>query len=167
MKHDTPPEMHIQNTTEAGYIKEKYKHKKRRGRNIYSWFDGPYNPVRGENSLWIAVITQAMMDALSRSRNPEARYHKQAAHQWLTGNSKDFLLVCSFAGMDPDYIRRKAKKSLTQPVMWRAAPGQGKRYLERKSYRQKKKLCKPENFNPPGVVPLPAAEMTIISGPWR
>jgi hypothetical protein len=41
------------------------------------WLPEPYNYVRGETSLWVAVITQAMMDALSKSSNPETQYHKQ------------------------------------------------------------------------------------------
>ena len=102
-----------------------------------------YNPVRGERALWAAVITQAMMDALSKSRNPEIQYHKHEAIRWLTGNSKDFQDVCLLADMDPDYVRRSAKRALVAPRAWRAEAGQGKRYHERKAYRQRLKTQTP------------------------
>src|SRR5690242_8556415 len=78
--------------------------RKLRRQYAHPWFSEPYNAVRGEQALWIAVITQAMMDALSRSTHPEQRYHKQAAIQWLTGSSKDFYYVCMLAGMEPSYV---------------------------------------------------------------
>jgi len=104
----------------------------------FEWFGGPFNPVRGENALWVAVITQAMMDALSRCKNSEAAYHKHEATRWLMDNSKDFIMVCLLAGFDPGYIRRQAKRALIAPRPWRAEAGKGKRYLERKSYRKRK-----------------------------
>jgi len=117
-------------------------------RTEHSWFDGPFNPTRGESVLWKAVILQAMMDALSQSRNTEQQYHKQAAIQWLTGGSKDFYLVCSLADRDPSDVRRNAKKALMAPVAWRAAPGKGARYEERKAYRARKKSPPPIGGRP-------------------
>lgn len=166
MIHITPTEEHRPDTTHTGLIISRPA-KKKRPATIHGWFDGPYDTARGETSLWVAVITQAMMDALSRSRHPEQQHHKQAALNWLTGNSKDFFLVCSLAGMDPDYVRRKAKKSLVSPIAWRAAPGQGQRYLERKHYRQriKKMRAIPAGEDDAGRTPASACE--VIIGPWR
>lgn len=117
--------------------------RKKTGRTIPTMSDWPFgghtSGVRGEHALWSAVITQALMDALSKSRSVEACYHKQEAIHWLTGNSKDFITVCLFAGFDPDYIRKKAKRAISNPNPWRAAPGEGKRYQERKKYRQQQK----------------------------
>lgn len=42
------------------------------------------------------------MDALSPGRDDLKR---QQAHRWLSGVSKDFSMVCSLAGFDPDFIR--------------------------------------------------------------
>lgn len=92
--------------------------------------------------MWVAVITQAMMDALSRCKKAESIYQKHQAINWLTGNSMDFIDVCIAAAMNPDYVRRKAKQALTAPVAWRAEAGKGKRYLERKKYRSKIKNTK-------------------------
>lgn len=170
MTHTTCTETQTPNTTQAGLIVTEWKRRKNTSPAMQTWLDEPYNSVRGETSLWVAVITQAMMDALSRSRHPEQQYHKQEALRWLTENSKDFHIVCYYAGMDPDYVRRKAKKSLVSPVAWRAAPGQGKRYLERRTYRQRIKKVRGMTNNEEDMRcdPLPAAgECQIIAGPWR
>lgn len=137
------------------------KHLSRKG----AWQEEPFNHAKGEQALWAAVITQAMMDALSQSRNPEARHHRQAAINWLTGNSKDFVMVCLFAGMDPDYVRKNAKKALIQPVAWRAAPGKGTRYQERKAYRLRMKRKKPEEESL--TRHTSTAEKLVIAGPWK
>lgn len=162
MIHITRPEEHQSDTTNTGLI---IPGRSKKSPPVHSWFDGPYNTARGETALWVAVITQAMMDALSRSRHPEQQHHKQAAINWLTGNSKDFFLVCYYAGMDPDYVRRKAKRALVSPVAWRAAPGHGQRYLERKNYRQriKKMRVMPSSEDDAGSAPA----CQVIIGPWR
>lgn len=108
-----------------------------------------YDSTRGETALWSAVITQALMDALSKSRSAEALYHKHTAIAWLTGNGKDFTMVCLCAGFDPDYVRKKAKRAITCPQRWRAEPGKGKRYLERKKYRNKNGNA--ENISAPHI----------------
>lgn len=136
-----------------------YSRSRKKNASSLDWLQPPYNHVRGENSLWIAVITQAMMDALSKSRNPETQYHRHESIRWLTGNSKDFIMVCHFADMDPDYVRRKAKKAIIAPTPWRAEAGKGKRYLERRTYRQK-------NKKPAVKEPAPAKPAIIIQGPW-
>ena len=112
--------------------------------NAFDWLLDQNYHVRGEMALWVAVITQAMMDALSRSDNSEARYNKHEAINWLTGNSRNFITVCHYAGLDPDYVRKKAKRALVAPQPWRAEAGKGKRYLERKAYRKSHKNIKNE-----------------------
>lgn len=145
-----------------------------RKNTTHSFCDDPYNPVRGEKALWVAVIMQAMTDALSRSLNKEVQYHKHEAIRWLTENSKDFIEVCLSADMNPDEVRRKAKRALLNPSSWRAAPGEGKRYVERKIYRQKIKerklktqLRKDGSLLPPVRIELPLPiGGHIIVGPW-
>lgn len=115
------------------------KEKTIRKQKPFEWLEKDFNPTRGERALWVAVITQAMMDALSRSQNAEARFHKHEAINWITGNNPGFTLVCLLAGFDPSYIRRKCKRALIAPRPWRAEAGKGKRYIERKAYRERKK----------------------------
>ncbi|MDE3059739.1 MAG: hypothetical protein KGJ06_01860 [Pseudomonadota bacterium] len=124
-----------------------------------AWLDEPYNHAKGEMALWVAVITQAMMDALSQAKTAEASYQKHEAICWLTSNSKDFAMVCLCAGLDPAYVRRKAKKALAAPVPWRAEAGKGKRYLERKAYRRRIKEAVRQTLNPDNVA-------KVVPGPW-
>jgi hypothetical protein len=133
---------------------------KRAKKNYYDSLSDPFNPVRGEKALWVAVITQAMQDALNRATNAEALYHKHEATHWLTSNSKDFVTVCLFAGLDPDYVRRMAKRSLANPTLWRAEAGTGKRYQERKAYRKrlKEKAKQTEPAAPPALL------LTLVKG---
>jgi type II secretory pathway component PulJ len=130
----------------------------------FFWQEEPYNPVKGEMALWTAVITQALMDALSRSPNKEAQFHKHEAIRWLTENSKDFIEVCHNAGLNPDNVRRKAKKVIANPTLWRAEAGKGKRYLERKRYRLK---CRQQKTaaTPTTEIPSPVTPQ-VIEGPW-
>lgn len=130
----------------------------RRKKHQVDLFPEPHNPVRGETALWVAVITQAMMDALSNSRNPEIQFHKHEAIRWLTGQSKDFITVCHFADLNPDEVRRKAKRAIASPTPWRAEAGKGKRYQERKAYRQQAKAHRALPAVPSGMV---------IAGPWQ
>ena len=103
------------------------------------WPDSPASKARGEAALWAAVITQALMDALHRPTTAEAKYFKHEATIWLTESSRDFRMVCECAGFDPDYVRRMAKRALSSPRKWRADPGQGGRYMERREYRRRMK----------------------------
>ena len=106
-------------------------------KNPIDWINNAYDPVNAERSMWVAVITQAMMDALSRSRKPDEQFCKFEATRWLTNNNGHFRNVCMLAGMDPDYVRVKAKKALAENISWRAEAGTGKRYEERKMYRER------------------------------
>jgi hypothetical protein len=128
----------------------------------YIWQQEPINPTKGEMALWTAVITQAVMDALSRSANKEAQFHKHEAIRWLTENSKDFIDVCLNAGMNPDDVRKKAKRVIANPPLWRAEAGTGKRYLERKKYRLKLK----QQAASLRLCPHVTESAQIIEGPW-
>jgi len=112
----------------------------------YDIFPERHDPVRGETAVWVAVITQALMDALSKSQNSEALHFKHEATTWLTSNSQNFIMVCTLAGFDPNYIRRKAKRALVSPKSWRAEAGKGNRYAERKAYR---KRCREQGTQTP------------------
>lgn len=109
----------------------------------YIWNESPYDSARCEKALWKAVITQALMDAQSRSSKAEDQYHKHEARRWLTSNGKDFRMVCLLAGEDPDYIRGCVKKVLASPRPWRAEAGFGQRYEQRKAYRQRRRQHRP------------------------
>lgn len=86
-------------------------------------FSAPF--MRGDEALWRAVILQAMLDAVTRSRKPEAEHTRGQARKWLASRSRDFALVCDLGGMEPSYVRRMAKKVLAcggEPRTKRPAP---------------------------------------------
>lgn len=85
-----------------------------------------------ESGLWRAVITQALMDAASRSRKPEAIHNRHEALEWLLGLTSDFESVCDNAGLNPDYVRTEARKALHRGFVWRLPPGQGWRTKARR-----------------------------------
>ena len=78
-----------------------------------------------EPGLWRAVITQALMDAASRSRKSEAKRSRNDAFNWLLSDSPDFESVCDNAGLDPDYVRTRARQALHRGFEWRLPAGQG------------------------------------------
>ena len=80
------------------------------------------HPHSGEQSLWRAVITQALMDASSKSKKMEMKYEKSQALCWITGYGEDFKTVCDFAGYAPDYIRENSIEAIKRDCKWRADP---------------------------------------------
>ena len=61
-----------------------------------------------ERALWYNVIMQAITDAMKlHNKNKYKRRDANAAIDWLLGDSEDYRTVCSLAGFDPDYLRRK------------------------------------------------------------
>ena len=109
-----------------------------------SWLQENYDTAKGETALWVAVIMQAVTDARSKCKKAESKFFKNEAINWLTGNSKDFVDVCLCAGLNPDYVRSRAKKAIISATAWRAEAGKGKRYEERKKYRAKLREIKQE-----------------------
>lgn len=78
-----------------------------------------------EPGLWRAVITQALMDAASQSRKSEAKRLRSDALNWLLSDTDDFTAVCDNAGLDPDYVRSRARTALTRNCQWRLPAGMG------------------------------------------
>jgi hypothetical protein len=63
-------------------------------------------PKSPENFLWLAVVQQAIHDAVNLS-DPRLR---NEARKWLLNNSEDFQLVCAWSGLDPDYVAIRARR---------------------------------------------------------
>jgi hypothetical protein len=60
-----------------------------------------------EEILWYAVIAQAIRDAKYDGFRKEYLDCKQSAIIWLSRNSKDFKLVCHYAGFDSEFAYKK------------------------------------------------------------
>lgn len=89
-----------------------------------------------EPGLWRAVITQALMDAATKSRKSHHRRAREDALGWLLSKTSDFEMVCDNAGFDPDYVRNRAKQAITRGCTWRLPVGQGWRTMARHQAEQ-------------------------------
>lgn len=86
--------------------------------------------------LGARIIGESFMANAAQNRE---RLRQQAYH-WFFSPKSDFEAWCDTAGFDPVYIREQAQKVYDEGLpQTRAAPRQGKRYLERKAYREKVK----------------------------
>jgi hypothetical protein len=106
-------------------------------RHAKSQDEDEYCPYR---SLWSAVITQALTDARSNSKKKELRKYKAEGKAWLFGGSTDFETVCIMAGMNPKYVKNKARNAVNSSIKWRRDAGSGPRYLERKRRDMRKRM---------------------------
>jgi hypothetical protein len=77
------------------------------------------DPIHGEQSLWRAVITQALIDAGSNSQKMSHKVERARAISWLSSRSKDFMTVCALADLDPQYVFSKAKEAMARNCQWR------------------------------------------------
>ena len=76
-----------------------------------------------KEQLWHAVIDRALQDATSCLR-PGRRFAQHGsntgnsdvhhARSWFRRPSRDFTMVCDFAGLDPDVVRRRALKLIAE-----------------------------------------------------
>ena len=64
-------------------------------------------------SMWKAVILQAIIDSTSNYRRMENKLEKIKATNWLSDLSEDFVNVCHFAGYSPLSVRNKARKIIS------------------------------------------------------
>ncbi len=56
-----------------------------------------------ERELWNSVVLQAMDDLFCRSYE-----NQRHALVWIFYNDPDYFRVCSYAGIDPMHVRKKA-----------------------------------------------------------
>lgn len=63
-----------------------------------------------EKALWKAVLLQAFVDLQNNSKKKIANTYRVKSLFWFNMKNKEFLDVCSYAGLDPHYVLSKAKK---------------------------------------------------------
>ena len=61
-----------------------------------------------ERALWLGVLVQALRDAVKTNVFNTVKDRREA-RAFLSTHSLDFLIVCHFAGVDPDAMRARAK----------------------------------------------------------
>lgn len=96
-------------------------------RNLTPAGECPESFVQGELSLWKAVLTQALMDAKTTSQRGDVSKWRRDAIAFLTEplSRKDFDTVCVNAGFDPDYVKNKVDRALSNGCQWRLPTGEG------------------------------------------
>jgi hypothetical protein len=104
-----------------------------------SIFIDMYLDPSGAKKLAVAKILTMLQDLAGRSVGDQGEkgYNKIKAYQWFFGGRSDIQEWCDMAERHIDDVRRKAREVYEHGYTWRAAPGQGKRYEERKLYRQR------------------------------
>lgn len=67
--------------------------------------------------VWCSVIQLALEDATnSRAFGVNAVRIRDAARNWLTKGSRDFVEVCDLAGVEPDRIQSTAKRLIADAI---------------------------------------------------
>ena len=67
----------------------------------------PQDQISSETRLWYAVLAQAITDASYLGIRKGYVDCKKKAIEWLQSNSKDFKMVCTYADLESDYVKRK------------------------------------------------------------
>jgi len=63
--------------------------------------------IRSCKALWLAVLAQAVLDATGPIlKEDNAEFYHRTARRWVLSNCNDYRLVCFFAGVEADYLRR-------------------------------------------------------------
>ena len=104
--------------------------------------------------LWKAVILQAVTDLRYSGSNAQLTREKLLTSAWASPSNPDFRTVCDLADFHPDWLRRQIDLSAQRRTTWRAAPGTGRRYLERRKYRARlaaTQISQPANLK--GILP--------------
>ena len=58
-----------------------------------------------DKQLWAAVLSLAIEDAQSVGTSRQAQANRADAVRWFCEGGKDFQLVCTLAGVDPEAVR--------------------------------------------------------------
>ena len=70
------------------------------------------NHICNEQKLWRHVILNAFEDTRALSADRKASLAKCDAHYWIA-RSKDFEQICWWAGWEPDNVRYRYRKALS------------------------------------------------------
>lgn len=77
------------------------------------------NKLTPEIGLWKAVIMQSVLDMMSSSKRTEEVLAKNSAKLWLNKRNANFLTVCHYADLNPDWVLKKVIFALDNPRTWR------------------------------------------------
>ena len=66
----------------------------------------------GEKALWQSVVMQAAIDVTSDPVELKDRIERAKTIAWFSLQNEDFLLVCSFAELDPQMVIQKIRVAI-------------------------------------------------------
>lgn len=72
-----------------------------------------------EVSLWRAVILQAILDRITQSKRIENIKARKDAEKWFDIKNEDFVTVCRFATLNPDFVIKQVNYALKHQDEWR------------------------------------------------
>ncbi len=68
-------------------------------------------------AVWVAVIHRALQDLVSETDTDESIDLFRDCYRWFFFSSSNFKLVCSFAGIEPCIVRKRAREILNNPAL--------------------------------------------------
>lgn len=68
-------------------------------------------------SLWLAVIHKGMEDLISEPTTYEGEISCGEARRWFFMTNGSFPLVCHLAGVEPYYVRKRAREIQNNPSL--------------------------------------------------
>ncbi len=72
-----------------------------------------------EMAVWKAVIMQAVLDLMSTSKRASEILAKKTAREWLNEKNANFVKVCGYAGLNPNWVLKKIEFAIENPRTWR------------------------------------------------
>ena len=73
---------------------------------------------------------QAIIDCYTLSKRTEDQIARKDAVSWFSLINKEFIKVCSYADLEPDYVMKKAKQAMQKSCSWRKDVHKEKRLSE-------------------------------------
>lgn len=71
--------------------------------NIYE-LENKISHTDGERALWQSVIMQAILDIMARPKKLRDKIERQKTISWFSENNEDFMNVCLFADLSPEFV---------------------------------------------------------------
>ncbi|MDA0780984.1 MAG: hypothetical protein PQ612_01360 [Rickettsiales bacterium] len=79
---------------------------------LLRYFEINTKDLTGEIALWQSVVMQAVIDSISKPKDIKAKIERAKTISWFSHKNEDFILVCSFAELSPDFIIQGLRKIL-------------------------------------------------------
>jgi hypothetical protein len=72
-----------------------------------------------EVAIWKAVIMQAVLDIVNTSKRTEHKVAKENAINWFDVRNINFVTVCHYARLEPEWVVKKIAFAIKNQRTWR------------------------------------------------